>query len=69
MAAPIEVFDKDMLTRFFFGAGPGNSGPEGTAPCDPRYRENTWLLLRGVEGKWFHAWSQWNSAVRPLLAR
>jgi hypothetical protein len=34
---------------------------------DPRYRENTWLLLRGIEGNWFHAWSAWDAVVKPLL--
>lgn len=35
---------------------------------DPRYRENTWLLKRGIEGSWFHAWSSWDATVKPLLA-
>lgn len=34
---------------------------------DPRYRENTWLILRGNEGNWFHSWSEWDAFAGPLL--
>ena len=34
---------------------------------DPRYRENTSLLLRHNEGNWFYAWGEWDAAVKPLL--
>jgi hypothetical protein len=36
---------------------------------DSRYAENVWLILRGVEGTWFHAWSDWDAVVNPLLAK
>jgi len=35
---------------------------------DPRYHENTWLILRSVEGNWFHSWSEWDVVAKPLLA-
>ncbi len=43
---------------FVFVPGPGH----------PAYRDNTWLILRGVEGKWFRAWKEWESVAHPLLA-
>jgi hypothetical protein len=118
---PIEIFDPQLVTRFFYGSGPGNSSwhgpsfvvdwPRGVAAepqkelpaydvefltsrtglntyrvtyvydpgeqegfvylpgsTDPRYRENTWLILRSVEGNWFHAWSEWDVVAKRLLA-
>lgn len=125
LTKPIEIVDPALLTRFFYGAGPGNyingvehwSGPSfivdwprgiTTEPskslpgydvefltsrtgmntyrvtyvydtarqqgyvylpgeADPRYRENTWLLLRHNEGNWFYAWGEWDAAMKPLL--
>jgi hypothetical protein len=32
------------------------------------YADNTWMILRGVEGKWFHAWGQWEQVSLPLIA-
>jgi hypothetical protein len=34
---------------------------------DPEYAGNTRLLLRGVEGNWFHAWSEWDELAHQLL--
>jgi hypothetical protein len=34
---------------------------------EPEYTANTWLILRGVEGKWFHAWSRWEAVANPLI--
>jgi hypothetical protein len=34
---------------------------------DPRYAGNTWLILRGVEGSWYHAWGDWDAVVTALL--
>jgi hypothetical protein len=30
---------------------------------------NVRSILRGVEGKWFHAWSTWESIARPLIEK
>lgn len=35
---------------------------------DAEYRDNTWLIYRGIEGKWFHAWSEWEKLAHPLIA-
>jgi hypothetical protein len=34
---------------------------------DPQYKDNVWQIYRGVEGKWFHAWSAWDEVAQPLL--
>jgi hypothetical protein len=36
---------------------------------EPSYRDNTWLIYRGVEGNWFYAWSEWKRVADPLIAR
>ena len=36
---------------------------------DPQYASNTWLIARGVEGNWFHAWSAWEQVVNPLISQ
>lgn len=36
---------------------------------DAEYRDNTWLIYRGIEGKWFHAWSEWEKLAHPLIAK
>lgn len=33
------------------------------------YRLNVTSIVRGVEGKWFHAWSSWESIARPLIEK
>lgn len=30
---------------------------------------NVSSILRGVEGKWFHAWSTWEGVARPLIEK
>jgi hypothetical protein len=37
--------------------------------ADPGYRDNVWLIYRGVEGKWFHAWSEWEKLANPLITK
>jgi hypothetical protein len=36
---------------------------------DAPYRDNTHLIYRGVEGKWFHAWEAWEAIANPLIAK
>jgi hypothetical protein len=36
---------------------------------DPEYRDNVWLIYRGVEGNWFRAWSEWERLAHPLIVR
>jgi len=36
---------------------------------DAAYRDNTWLIYRGVEGNWFHAWSAWEQVAHPLITK
>lgn len=31
------------------------------------YADNVWMIVRGVEGHWFRAWSQWEELSRPFL--
>jgi hypothetical protein len=36
---------------------------------DAPYRDNTHLIYRGVEGKWFYAWGAWEAIANPLIAK
>jgi hypothetical protein len=36
---------------------------------DKEYRDNVRLILRRVEGQWFHAWSEWEEVANPLIAK
>lgn len=36
---------------------------------DSGYRDNVWLIYRGIEGHWFHAWSEWEKLANPLIAK
>ncbi len=36
---------------------------------DPGYQDDVSFLIRGVEGNWFHAWSEWEKVANPLIAR
>ena len=36
---------------------------------EPGYRVNVWLIYRGIEGNWFHAWSAWEKLAHPLIAK
>ena len=35
---------------------------------DKWYALNVSTILRGVEGKWFHAWKAWDKVAGPLVA-
>lgn len=35
--------------------------------ADAAYRNNVWLIYRGIEGNWFHAWGEWEKLVHPLI--
>ncbi len=37
--------------------------------ADPAYRDNVWLIYRGIEGNWFHAWSVWEKLARSLIEK
>lgn len=34
---------------------------------DEYYKLNVGTIFRGVEGKWFHAWSEWEKIAGPLI--
>ncbi len=36
---------------------------------DEWWRLNVTSITRGVEGKWFHAWSLWEGIARPLIKK
>jgi len=33
------------------------------------YLDNVWLIYRGIEGHWFHAWNAWKELAHPLIAK
>jgi hypothetical protein len=37
--------------------------------ADEAYHDNTWLIYRGAEGKWFPAWSEWEDLTHSLIVR
>jgi hypothetical protein len=39
------------------------------ADCDAPYRDNVHLIYHGVEGSWYHTWSEWEKVARPLLEK
>ena len=34
---------------------------------DKNYRLNVHTIIRGVEGKWFHSWTKWDTVVQQLI--
>jgi hypothetical protein len=36
---------------------------------DAAYPDNVYIMIRGIEGNWFHAWSEWENLAHPLIAR
>ena len=34
---------------------------------DPAYRDNVWLIYRGIEGNWFYASKAWQALADPLI--
>lgn len=119
LAAPIEITDPEVASRFHVWSGPGTSSNQAqglivdwsrgvTEPpkdlqiyevsflttrrnpstyvvrylvdpstnkgyvylpgsTDAEYRDNVWLIYRRLEGKWFHAWSEWEKLAHPLI--
>lgn len=51
----------DLATNHGFVYIPGKQ--------DPEYRDNVFLILRRVEGQWFHAWTDWEELANPLIAK
>lgn len=37
--------------------------------ADAAYKDNVWLIYRGIEGKWFHASQKWQHLADPLIAK
>lgn len=36
---------------------------------EPEYRDNVFLIYRGIEGNWFHASSEWEKLANPLIVK
>ena len=36
---------------------------------DDGFRDNAWLIYRGIEGHWFHASADWESLINPLILK
>ncbi len=61
LSAPIGIGDPDPSSNRGYVHLPGRA--------DKEYRLNTSAILRGVEGNWFRATSEWERLVTPLIAR
>ena len=55
----------------YYAVSPGSEHGYVYLPgkSDEWYRLNVSSIARGVEGKWFHAWSIWESIARPLIKK
>lgn len=53
---------------YVYDAGTGQGFVYLPGKTDPRYAGNAGLIVRGIEGNWFHAWNAWDAAVKPWLA-
>jgi hypothetical protein len=55
----------------YYAVGPGSEQGYVYLPgnSDEWWRLNVTSITRGVEGKWFHAWSIWESIARPLIKK
>jgi hypothetical protein len=53
----------------YYSVGPGSDEGYVYLPgkSDEWWRLNVSSITRGVEGKWFHAWSLWEGVARPLI--
>lgn len=74
----LQVYDVSFVTThthrniYFVRYGVDRSTSEGyvyiPGKTDAAYEDNTWIILRGVEGNWFHAWSVWEKVANPLIS-
>jgi hypothetical protein len=49
-----------------------NSGPGYVylpGKSEEWWRRNVTSIVRGIEGKWFHAWITWENIARPLIEK
>ena len=55
----------------YYAVSPGSEQGYVYLPgkSDEWWRLNVSSISRGVEGKWFHAWSTWDSLARPLIKK
>lgn len=55
----------------YYAVAPGSEQGYVYLPgkSDEWWRLNVTSIARGVEGKWFHAWSTWESIARPLIKK
>ena len=62
--------DEQLIYVVFYEYDPGTDQGYVYLPGETEkwYRFNVSTILRGVEGKWFHAWSVWEATARPLIS-
>jgi hypothetical protein len=59
--AYVVVYGYDPATRNGYVYLPGRS--------DQYYELNVGTIFRGIEGKWFHAWSAWENVAEPIITK
>jgi hypothetical protein len=57
----VVYYEYDPTTKQGYVYVPGES--------DEWYRMNTFSIYHGIEGNWFHAWTEWNNIATPLIHR
>lgn len=55
------------VVRYAIDAATGHGYVYFPAKGERGYEDNVFLILRGVEGGWFHAWSKWEEVAHPLI--
>jgi hypothetical protein len=66
-APPNEQIVYVVFYAFNPGTDPGYVYLPGES--DELFSRNVRSIFRGVEGKWFHAWSAWERIARPLVEK
>jgi hypothetical protein len=56
----VVFYEYDVATKQGYIYLPGRT--------DEWYRLNVSTIIRGVEGRWFRAWSGWDSVAMPIIA-
>ena len=66
-----ELQNERPIYMVYICVGPGSDEGYVYLPgkSDEWWRLNVSSIVRGVEGKWFHAWSLWEGIARPLIKK
>jgi hypothetical protein len=55
------------VVSYAFDAATGHGYVYLPGKNDENYNLNVGTIVRGVEGNWFHSWTQWDGIAKPLI--